>query len=152
MYHVSWGNLRYLLTCKALVATRVTTPKWFLSGTCVDFLFVRPSVGRGLRHDAVSCILVGRLAIFAYLWVLRWDESYDSKIFLVKDLCCLINGKTFGGPRVKTRYCIMYLGGGNLHYLITCKALDETRVTTPKCFLWRACAVCLMVRPSVGRG
>ena len=109
MYHVSWGNLRYLLTCKALVATRVTTPKWFLSGTCVDFLFVRPSVGRGLRHDAVSCILVGRLTIFAYLWVLRWDESYDSKIFLVKDLCCLINGKTFGGPRVKTRYCIMYL-------------------------------------------
>ena len=30
-------------------------------------------------------------------------------MFLVKDLCCLINGKTFGGPRVKTRYCIMYL-------------------------------------------
>ena len=61
------SNYRYLLTCKVLGETRVTTRKCFLRITCVVYLIVRPSVGRGLRLDDVSCILVGQLALFTYL-------------------------------------------------------------------------------------
>ena len=39
------------------------------------------------------------------------DESYDSKMFLVKNLCCLFNCKAVGGSRVEARCCIMYLEG-----------------------------------------
>ena len=37
---------------------------------------------------------------------------------------------------------------GNLHYLLTCKALGETRVTTRKCFLKNLC--CLFNCKAVG--
>ena len=55
------SNYRYLLTCKVLGGTRFTTGKCFLRITCVVYLIVRPSVGRGLRLDDVSCMLVGKL-------------------------------------------------------------------------------------------
>ena len=55
------SNYHYLLTCKVLGGTRVTTRKCFLRITCVVYLIVRPSVGRGLRLDDVSCILVSKL-------------------------------------------------------------------------------------------
>ena len=61
------SNYRYLLTCKVLGGTRVTTRKCFLRITCVVYLIVRPSVGRGLRLDDVSCILVGQIAFFTHL-------------------------------------------------------------------------------------
>ena len=99
MYHVSWGNMCYLLACNALDETRVTTRKRFLGRTCVVYLIVRLSVGRGLRQSV-----------------------------------------------------IFHVTRGNLRYLLACKALDETRVTTRKCFLSRACVVYLIVRPSLGRG
>ena len=51
----------------------------YLEETCVVYLIVRPSVGRGLRLEDVSS---GKL-------------------------CCLFNCKVFGGPRVKTRRCIL---------------------------------------------
>ena len=66
MYHVSWGNMCYLLTCNALDETRVTTRKRFLGRTCVVYLIVRLSVGRGLSLDDVPCIL-RTLALFTYL-------------------------------------------------------------------------------------
>ena len=47
--------------------------------TCVVYLLLRPSVGRGLRLDDVSC----------------------------RNFCCLRNGKAFGGSRVKTRRCLL---------------------------------------------
>ena len=47
-------------TCKPWGGTRVTTLTWFLWRTCVVYVIVKPSVGRGLRRDDVSCILVGR--------------------------------------------------------------------------------------------
>ena len=108
MYQFSWGSLLNLLTCKASCATRVTTRKWFLWRTCVVCSIVRPSVGRVLRLDDVSCILM-KLALVTWLLGLVWDGSYDSKRFLLKNLCCLLNGKAFGGSRVKTPRCIIYL-------------------------------------------
>ena len=47
-------------------------------------------------------------------------------MILVKNLCCLRNCKAFGGSRVKTRCCIMYLRGAT-------------------------CAIYLLVRPWVRR-
>ena len=47
--------MRYLLTCNALDETRVTTRKRFLGRTCVVYLIVRLSVGRGLRLGDISC-------------------------------------------------------------------------------------------------
>ena len=60
------SNYRYLLTCKVLGGTRVTTRKRFLGRTCVVYLVVRLSVGRGLSLDDVPCIL-RTLALFTYL-------------------------------------------------------------------------------------
>ena len=68
------SNYHYLLTCKVLGGTRVTTRKCFLRITCVVYLIVRPSVGRGLRLDDVSCILVGATCAMCSLvrpWVRR---------------------------------------------------------------------------------
>ena len=45
----------YLLTCNALDETKVTTRKRFLGRTCVLYLIVRLSVGRGLRLGDISC-------------------------------------------------------------------------------------------------
>ena len=59
-------------------------------------------MGRRLRLGDVSCIL-RKLALFTYLYGLGGGEGYDSKVFLVKNLCCLLNCKVFGGSRVKTR-------------------------------------------------
>ena len=111
MYHVSWwGNLRFLHTCKALGETRVKNRRCFLWRACVVYTIVRPSAGRGLRLGDVSCIWK-KLALFTLLVSPGWDESYDFNMILVKNLCCLRNCKAFGGSRVKTRWCIMYLGG-----------------------------------------
>ena len=59
-------------------------------------------MGRRFRLGDVSCLLM-KLVLFTYLYGLGGDESYDSKMFLVKNLCCLLNRKAFGGSRVKTR-------------------------------------------------
>ena len=61
------SNYRYLLTCKVLGRTRLTIRKCLLRIICVVYLIVRPSVGRGLRLDDVSCMLVGQMALFTYL-------------------------------------------------------------------------------------
>ena len=71
---------------------------------------------------------------------------------LVKNLCCLLNCKAFGGSRVATRWYTMYLEDTCAICLLASKVLGETRVTTRKFFLWRTCVVCLVVWPSVGRG
>ena len=81
IFHVTRGNLRYLLACKALDETRVTTRKCFLSRACVVYLIVRPSLGRGFRLDDVSCILSN----YRYL------------------LTC----KVLGGTRFTTRKCLL---------------------------------------------
>ena len=63
--------MRFLHTCKALCETRVKIRRCFLSRACVVYLIVRPSVGRGLRLDDVSCILVGATCAF-YILVRPW--------------------------------------------------------------------------------
>ena len=142
MYHVSWGHLRYLLTCKVLGKTRVMTEKCFLWRTRVVYLVARPSVLRGLRLDGVSCILT-------------WFPC-----------------KSLGETRVTTRKsfmwrtCVVYLivrpsvGRGlrldddsctcTIHLLLRPWVRRELRLE--KCFWWRTCVVHLIVRPSVGRG
>ena len=59
-------------------------------------------MGRRLRLGDASCILM-KLVLFTYLYGLGGDEGYDSKTFLVKNWCCLLNCKAFGGSRVKAR-------------------------------------------------
>ena len=51
----------------------------YLEETCVVYLIERPSVGRELRLKLESC----------------------------GNLCRLLNCEVFGGPRVKTRRCIL---------------------------------------------
>ena len=53
--------------------------------TCVVYLIVRPSMGRGLRLE---------------------DVSRGKMMYFEQNLCCLLNCKAFGGSRVKTRRCI----------------------------------------------
>ena len=119
-----FSNYRYLLTCKVLGGTRVTTRKCFLRVTCVVYLIVRPLRGRGLRLDDISYIL-RKPVLFTYLYGLGRDESYDWVMFLVMNLCCLLNYKAFGLPRVKIRWYTVYL--------------EET------------CGISLLVRPGVRR-
>ena len=95
MYHASWGNLRYVLTCKALGElccllnckafgeSRVKT-RWCimnLKETCAMCLLVRPWVRLESRLENVYC----------------------------EHLLCLLCCKAFGGSRNKTRWCTMYL-------------------------------------------
>ena len=112
LYHISLrGNLHYLLTCKALGETRVTTRKCFLKNLCC--LFNCKAVG-GSRVKGSLIFHVSWGGNLPYLITCKsagWDESYHSKKLHVKNLCCLLNCKAFGGSRVKTRWCIMYLGG-----------------------------------------
>ena len=115
--------------------------------TCVVYLIERPSVGRGLRLDDISCILGGQLALFTYLYVLGWDESYPSKKLHVKNLCCLLNCKAFGGSRVKTRWCIMYLGG-QLALCTYLLGLGWEKSHTKKILVQNLC--CLLYRKSFG--
>ena len=126
MYHVSWGHLRYLLTCKVLGKTRVMTEKCFLWRTRVVYLVARPSVLRGLRLDGVSCILtwfpcksLGETRVTA-------RKSFMWRTCVVY----LIVRPSVGRKLIKTRWCFMYL-----HYSLAFKALGETRVTTRKMFL-----------------
>ena len=51
----------------------------YLEETCVVYVIVSPSVGRGLRLEDVSG----------------------------GNLCCLLPCNAFGGPRAKTRRCIL---------------------------------------------
>ena len=84
--------LHCLLNCKAFGGgSRVKTRRCisrqedvFLEQTCVVYLIVRPSVGRGLRLEDVS----------------RGKKMY------FEQTCCLLNCKAFGGSRLKTRRCI----------------------------------------------
>ena len=58
----------------------------YFEQNCVVHLFVRPSVGRGLKLEDV-CIS-------------------GQEDVLLKNLCCLLNCKAFGGSRAQTRKCI----------------------------------------------
>ena len=95
--------------------------------------------------------LGGQLALCTYLLGLGWEKSHTKKI-LVQNLCCLLYRKAFGGLRVRTRWWIMYLEKKNLCYLLSCKALDETRVTTRNVSGEELVLLIFIVRPSVGRG
>ena len=57
----------------------------YVEQTCVVYLIVRPSVGRGLRLE---------------------DVSRGKKMYFEQTLWCFLNCKAFGGSRVKTRRCI----------------------------------------------
>ena len=57
----------------------------YFEQTCVVYLIVRPSVGRGLRLENVS---------------------RGKKMYFEQTCVCLINCKAFGGSTVKTRRCI----------------------------------------------
>ena len=159
-------SLCCLLNGKAIGGSRVKE-RWcimYLEETCAICLLVRPrvrrelrsesvscvrpSMGRGLRLDDVSCIL-RKLALFTFLWGLGRDESYDSKMFLVKNLRCLLNCKAFGGSRVKTRWCFFYLEQPcAMHLLVRPWVRRDFR----KWFWWRTCVVYSIVRPLEGRG
>ena len=54
----------------------------YFEQTCVVYLIVRPSVGRGLRLE---------------------DISRGKKMYFAASLCYLLNCKAFGGLRVKNR-------------------------------------------------
>ena len=127
-------NMCCLLNRKAFRGSRVKS-RWciiYLDETCAIYLLVRPWVRRELRLENVSCAelvlftlrkafgrwelglddescILRKLVLFTYLQGLVWDDNYDSKMLLVKNLCCLLNCKACGGPRVKTRRYIMYL-------------------------------------------
>ena len=82
-----WSNYRFLLTCKVLGGARATTRKCFWWRTCVVYLIVRPSAGRGLRLDDVSCILVGQLAFFTRGRCLAWYLHLPQQLKDQSDRC-----------------------------------------------------------------
>ena len=129
-----------------------TTRKWFLWRVCVVYLFVRSSEGRGIRFDDISYIFRKFiLHIFCFCKALGGTRVTTGK-YLLRRICIdyLIAWTSVSRRlRLDDESCIL---GGNLRYVLTCKALGEERVTTRKCFLCRTCVVYLIVRPSVGRG
>ena len=87
----------------------------YFEQTCVVYLIVRPSVGRGLKLE---------------------DVSRGKKMYFVANSCCLLNCKVFGGSRVKTRRCIsrredVFLA--NLCFLLSCKAFGGSKVKSRRC-------------------
>ena len=176
IYRVSWGNLRYWLTCKAWGETRVTTRTCFMWRTSVVYLIVRPSVGPELKHDDEPCIL--KKLVHMYLLVRhRVRRELRLENVSCEELVCLVNCKAFGGSRVKTRWCIMYLRGAtcaiyllvslgwdesydskmllvqDLWCLPNCKTFGWSRVKTRCCIMYleKTCALYLLVRPWVRR-
>ena len=156
MNHVSWGNLRCLLSCKALGETRAQTRKLFLRKTCVVYLIVRTSVGRGLSLEPVPsenlcCSLIedvswGMLCFFVHVTV--WPSlgrgiGLDDVSW--QNWCYLPNCKACGGSRVgrclrledvsreNLRYATVSSSGGSLCCLFECKAFGRSRVKTPRC-------------------
>ena len=94
---VFWANLCCLLNCKAFGGSRVKTRKcisrqedvfWgkkmYFEQTCVVYLIIRPSAGRGLRPRqeeafwAILCCLLN-----------RWVEVSDSKMYHQSRKCIL---------------------------------------------------------------
>ena len=67
-------------------------------------------------------------------------------MFVANHLCCLLDCKAFSGSRVKTRWCIMYVGGANCAIYILVRLRRELVSGEELVFVY------LIVKPSLGRG
>ena len=154
-------DLWSLPNCKTFGWSRVKT-RWcimYLGETCALYLLVRPWVRRELRLRNVSC----ERTCAAYV-IVRPSVGRDVPYLSTHATVLTISTSHRPGKHsqdldmfkyrrieveIKTRCCIIYLcGETNLHYLLTCKALGETRVTTRKCFMKNLC--CLFDWKAVG--
>ena len=134
MHHVSWGNLCIVLTCKALGETRATTEKCFLWKKLCCLRNCKAFGGSRCSVSVHACYSAHHFYLHR-----PGKHSQDLDMFKYRRI----------EVEIKTRCCIIYLcGETNLHYLLTCKALGETRVTTRKCFMKNLC--CLFDWKAVG--
>ena len=173
--HLFWANLCCLLDCKAFGGSRVRTRKcisrqedvfWgkkmYFEQTCVVYLIIRPSAGRGLRLEARRSILSNCCLLNCGPRVKTRRCIWKQDVFWA-NLCFLLDCKAFGGSRFQTRRCTtsqenvfwanlcfywivrvegedskMYLEAedvfwANLCCSLNCKAFGGSRASTRRC-------------------